>query len=690
MKNKKAMQSLVAIFTLVLCLITFAVSVTALVLGSVEIARPAPEFLPANGFFVVDSAITLDPQISHLLAGSGPGVVASVNSQIISSSLTGYDPVIGDISENDPILTGINKLSANSIAIVSDAPLAVLTNFSPSSGVLNAADSIILGLEKLDGNTPFLVAANGFAASTGPNWQVTLDPPIIGLVSGNSIELKQASDVDVTSAVLTGFVSGSGVLSATNSLLTAVEKLDGNPVAPVVQVSNVVASSSLVLDANADIIFIDTSNSAALCTLPIPNFSHIIKIQLKNQRGLSAEIQTASGGSFVLNSTTSFIQLYYLNAWRIVTSATLTRSFFPNTLGIQKIVPTGNIGNAHIGDSLQISADGLTVAVGGPTDNTDIGAVWIWVLNSFTWSQQAKLVGSNAVGSLQRVIAMSADGSTVVIGGSSDNSGIGHVWIFVRVGVVWSMEADIIPSPSVTNAGASGAISADGNILAFGAPLDSSSNGAVWIFARSETKWNLSQKILGSGGQQLGVSCQMSSDGTVLVVGHGASVPIAVYSNISGSYALINPPSSVGGNSTFTNLSLNANGRTLAVGNPTASSNVGSVAVFTFANNNWTQETALVGLGGSGFPQQGTATVLSADGNTLIISGPFDNSTAGTCWVFRRLNGNWQQVGPKIVGPTAIGAAKQGGSLGISSDGHILGIGGPLDNSGFGAFWMCY
>ncbi len=689
------MQGL-AIFTLVLCLITFAVSVTSLVLGAIDFSRPVPKFLAANGFAAYNShelVVALDPSISGLLAGSGSGIVAGVNNDIILTRLSGYKSAIGDILETNTLLTGVSELNGNTVAAITNAPLAILTDFSPSPGVVTAADPIILGLEKLDGNKPFISADNGFAASTGPAWHIGLDPPILGLVSGNSSELKQAADTDVTSAVLTGFMSGSGVVSESDSLLTAVQKLDGNPVAPVMQVSNVVASSSLTLDANADIIFIDTSKSVAVCTLPVPNFSHIIKIQLKNQRGLRAEIQTASGGSFVLSANSSLVQLYYLNSWRIVTVATPVRSFVPNSFGMQKIVPTGNIGTAHIGDSLQISADGLTVAVGGPNDHTDIGAVWIWVLDvpSLTWSQQAILIGSGAIGSLQRVIAMSADGNTVVIGGSGDNSGVGNVWIFVRVGTVWTEEANIVPSGSVTNVGASGAISADGKIFAFGAPLDSDSDGAVWIYVRSDIAWNFLQKLPGSGKQQFGVSCNMSSDGSVLVVGRATSASISVYSNASGSYVLIDHNlSSVGGNSTFTNISLSANGRTIAIGNPTDSSNVGSVAVFTFSNNFWTQETALVGSGGSGFPQQGTATVLSGDGNTLVISGPFDNSNRGACWVFRRLDGDWKQVGTKIVGSVAIGTAKQGASLAISSDGHILGIGGPLDNSGNGALWVCY
>ena len=49
----------------------------------------------------------------------------------------------------------------------------------------------------------------------------------------------------------------------------------------------------------------------------------------------------------------------------------------------------------------------------------------------------------------------------------------------------------------------------------------------------------------------------------------------------------------------------------------------------------WTQlGTKRVGTGAVGNAQQGHSVFLSADGNTAIIGGPFDNSSAGAAWVF--------------------------------------------------------
>ena len=42
----------------------------------------------------------------------------------------------------------------------------------------------------------------------------------------------------------------------------------------------------------------------------------------------------------------------------------------------------------------------------------------------------------------------------------------------------------------------------------------------------------------------------------------------------------------------------------------------------------------LVGTGSVGDAKQGTSVAVSADGNTAVVGGPWDNSGAGGVWVF--------------------------------------------------------
>jgi hypothetical protein len=64
-----------------------------------------------------------------------------------------------------------------------------------------------------------------------------------------------------------------------------------------------------------------------------------------------------------------------------------------------KLVGTGAVGAAKQGTGVAISANGNTAAVGGPADNSNAGAVWIFTRSGTTWTQQGnKLTGSGAVG----------------------------------------------------------------------------------------------------------------------------------------------------------------------------------------------------------------------------------------------------------------------------------------------------
>jgi len=132
----------------------------------------------------------------------------------------------------------------------------------------------------------------------------------------------------------------------------------------------------------------------------------------------------------------------------------------------QKLVGTGAVGNAQQGRSVALSGDGNTAIVGGFEDNSFAGAAWVFTRNR-VWHQQTKLVGSNNVGFPRAgtSVALSADGNTVIVGGPSDNTGLGAAWVFTRSGGVWSQQAKLVGTGAVGGAGQgySVALSGDGN-----------------------------------------------------------------------------------------------------------------------------------------------------------------------------------------------------------------------------------
>src|SRR5215470_2020185 len=66
------------------------------------------------------------------------------------------------------------------------------------------------------------------------------------------------------------------------------------------------------------------------------------------------------------------------------------------------------------------------------------------------FSQQAKLVGTDAIGSPNYspqqglTVALSADGNTAIVGGPADNNQIGAAWVFTRWGAAWSQQAKLV------------------------------------------------------------------------------------------------------------------------------------------------------------------------------------------------------------------------------------------------------
>lgn len=205
--------------------------------------------------------------------------------------------------------------------------------------------------------------------------------------------------------------------------------------------------------------------------------------------------------------------------------------------------------------------------------------------------------------------------------------------------------------------GISVALSGDGNTAIIGGPSESPT-GAAWVFARVNGEWiQQGNKLVGMG-----------------VIGLGANQGISVALSADGNTAIIGGPKD----------SYNFNGGA-----------TGAAWIFSRLDGVWTQQAKLVGSDGEGLPQQGSSVALSADGNTAVIGGPFDNGRMGAIWVFTRTSGAWTQQGPKQVGTGGkmdndgycVGSGEvhscygtaQGSAVAISADGNTVVIGGPGD-----------
>jgi uncharacterized protein (TIGR03437 family) len=180
------------------------------------------------------------------------------------------------------------------------------------------------------------------------------------------------------------------------------------------------------------------------------------------------------------------------------------------------------------GSSVALSADGNTALVGGPRDIYDAGAAYVFTRSAGGWSQQGdKLVtaGTSAVGAagLGASVALSADGNTALLGGIFDHDQAGAAWVFTRSAGGWTQGAKLVGTDAAwTHQGASVALSADGTTAIVGGPGDTLDTGAAWAFRRSAGVWTQQGgKLFGWDSHQgyQGVSVTLSADGNTAMMG---------------------------------------------------------------------------------------------------------------------------------------------------------------------------
>src|SRR5688572_2526068 len=240
----------------------------------------------------------------------------------------------------------------------------------------------------------------------------------------------------------------------------------------------------------------------------------------------------------------------------------------------------GGENHGHNGQSVSLSADGRTLAVGAPHESSaargsngnqrdnsvfDAGAVYVFTRASDSWTQQAYVKPSNPQPGAEfgHYVALSADGNTLAVSAyweASNATGIngnqrdesipqaGAVYVFTRAGGTWIQQAYI----KASNTGEAGtadsfgegdqfgwslALSRDGNTIAVGALTEDSAStgvngdqrnnsalgaGAVYVFARTGNTWGQQAYVKPSNidaGDMFGYSVSLSAVGDTLAVG---------------------------------------------------------------------------------------------------------------------------------------------------------------------------
>jgi cysteine-rich repeat protein len=395
-----------------------------------------------------------------------------------------------------------------------------------------------------------------------------------------------------------------------------------------------------------------------------------------------------------------------------------------------------------IGFRVALSADGSTLAVAselessnakgidGDQANNDAkasGAVYIYVRAGTTWRQEAYVKASNT-GVDDRFgtsVALSADGKTLAVGAFGEAStatnvdgdqsddhapSAGAAYVYTRGDTAWSQQAYVKASNTAAGQrfGSSVTLSSDGSTLAVGAPGEAADAGATYVFTRSDTTWS-PQAFLkapsAAAGDDFGASIALSADGATLVVGAAgddASAPSAgavyVFTRDGTSWsppASVRPSSPAASDHFGISVALSADGATLAAGAEGAARFAGAAYVFTRSGAVWSEASVKASNAAAG-DRFGLSIALSADGASLAVGAPSEASNAigingdqtndlailsGAVYVFTGSGTSWTQQ--SYVKASNTGMFDQFGmSVALSSDGMILAIGAPGEDSG--------
>ncbi|MFT5498249.1 MAG: hypothetical protein ACI9TH_003660, partial [Kiritimatiellia bacterium] len=259
----------------------------------------------------------------------------------------------------------------------------------------------------------------------------------------------------------------------------------------------------------------------------------------------------------------------------------------------------------------------------------------------------------------------------------------------------WEQIGQAIKGEGSNNkSGWSVSMSADGQRLAVGEPLNNNNSGPdagrVRVYELVEGVWTqLGQKIKGEDAyDQSGYSVSLSADGQRVAIGANLNDGsgedaghVRVYKLVQNVWVQIGSDidAEAAGDCGGYSVALSANGTRVAIGailNDGNGTNAGQVRVYRQDGNAWIQMGA--DLDGEAHRDwAGTSVAISANGNRVAYGAMLNDgagSQSGHARVFAWDNGTWNQVGADIDGASAYDHF--GVSVSLSSDGDRLAIGG--------------
>jgi len=348
--------------------------------------------------------------------------------------------------------------------------------------------------------------------------------------------------------------------------------------------------------------------------------------------------------------------------------------------------------NDYYGGSVALTPDGNTLVIGAWDDeisgSAGYGVVYVYdrnygggsdvygevgILTGFYASQSGDFFGIS--------VSVSADGNTVVVGASGDETtgtDTGVVYVYDRTTENTFTQVGILTGSDSTTGDQFGeglAISPNGSSIIVAAV----GNGSrFYHFVRSGNTFD--QVDLYAYGSFAGYSLNFNGDGKSFVATDNNTV--ILFELIDG---FINIVDSYVDGSTLYSAAISADGKTIIAGNNNG------VSVFDRVGNSLSRVgilTAVVDPTSS----YGESAAISADGKTIIVGAYQDNGTKGRVFIYNRQGNVFNQVGIVTAGSRANAGDWFGYSLALSADAKTLIVGAPVDeltgSTGYGSVYI--
>lgn len=354
-----------------------------------------------------------------------------------------------------------------------------------------------------------------------------------------------------------------------------------------------------------------------------------------------------------------------------------------------KIAAADGANGDRFGDAVGISGDTVVVCAFLDSDaGADSGSAYVFVRNGNTWTQQQKLIASDAAAGdlFGRSVAISGD--SIVVSADAKASSAGAAYVFVRNGGVWTQQQKLTASDAAVNSYFGSSLAISGDTIMVGATGPGSNAGAVYVFTRSGGVWTEQQKLIAADpvaddffGNSLAISGETIAVGADGKDGYTGAAYVFVLTGTNWIQQAKLTAADRGLHDLFGHL-LDISGETIVVGAPQSDdkgSKAGSAYTFVRSGTTWTQQAKLTANDAASDQFFGNAVGISGD---IVVAGASGSDSA---YLFSRSGSLWQQQG-KLIPSDALGGPNNFGFIGIQGT-NVVG-GGQLNNNGRGAAYL--